>query len=103
MLIDSDWHIHSECSYDASNPPRRIAKAAQEQGLLKIGITDHLNYNDEKFIADVRRSAECAKELQGQYPFVVLGVELTPIALPEFEHIHSQIKTVIPIERIEMM
>lgn len=49
MIINSDWHIHSEYSYDASNSLERIAEAAIAQGLSRIGITDHLN--SEKLIS----------------------------------------------------
>ncbi len=87
MLIQSDWHIHSEYSYDASNPLELIAERAKEQGLCRVGITDHVNFNDEKFIGDLHRSANAVRALQTKYPFMVLGVELTPIERPEFEHI----------------
>jgi len=86
-MIHSDWHIHSEYSYDASLPIETIAKNAQEMGLCSIGITDHANFNDEKFLGDLRASAEHVKEKQAKYPFLVLGVELTPIEKPEFDYI----------------
>ncbi len=87
MLIKSDWHIHSEYSYDASNTLEELASEAIREGLLYIGITDHLNFNDESFIGDLYRSAEGVKAAQKKYPFMILGVELTPIALPEFNYI----------------
>ena len=87
MLINSDWHIHSEYSYDASNTLESIAEAAEAQGLSFVGITDHLNFNDEKFIGDIRRSAAAVQAAQKSYPCLVLGVELTPIGRPEFEYI----------------
>lgn len=87
MLINSDWHIHSECSYDATNPIELIAETAKAQGLLNVGITDHLNFNDENFTSDLKRSSESVRTAQEKYPFLVLGVELTPIERPEFDYI----------------
>ena len=87
MIIKSDWHIHSEYSYDAENPLELIAERATEQGLCRIGITDHANFNDEKFLGDLHASVKGVKEMQKKYPFMILGVELTPIERPEFDHI----------------
>lgn len=87
MIIKSDWHIHSEYSYDASNPLERIAKEAKEQGLINVGITDHLNFNDQKFTQDLLNSCEAVSKMQKTYPQMVLGVELTPIEKPEFDYI----------------
>ena len=89
MILNSDWHIHSEYSYDASLSLDFIASSAKAQGFRFVGITDHLNYNDESFKNDIRRSAAAVKESNKKYPFMVLGVELTPIATPEFEYIEA--------------
>lgn len=86
-MIHSDWHIHTEHSYDASNPLVTIAQQAKSQGLRFAGITDHANFNDAKFMGDLRNSAAAVKEAQKIYPFLVLGVELTPIERPEFDYI----------------
>ena len=87
MLIHSDWHVHSESSYDATTPLETILQNAQTQGLRLIGITDHANFNDESFMADLRRSAITVKEAQKTNPHLILGVELTPIEKPEFDYI----------------
>lgn len=87
MIIHSDFHIHSEHSYDATLPLEEIAISALESGFSRIGITDHLNFNDEKFTSDIKASAKHVKELQKKYPFMLLGVELTPIEKPEFDYI----------------
>ena len=87
MIIRSDWHIHSQCSYDAILPLEEIAGKAKEYGFRKIGITDHANYNDKKFLGDLDNSAKSVKEFQKQHPEVILGVELTPIEKPEFDYI----------------
>ena len=86
-MIHSDFHIHSEFSYDAKTPVEQIALRAKEQGLRAVGITDHVNFNDESFLEDLRRSAGGVKSIQEKYPFVILGVELTPIEKPEFDYI----------------
>ena len=86
MIIHSDWHIHSEYSYDAEETLENVAENAMAQGLRRVGITDHANYNDEKFLGDIRASAAGVKEAQKKYPFMVLGVELTPIEKPLFDH-----------------
>jgi len=86
-MIHSDFHIHSENSYDAKNTLEEIAQGAIKQGLRMVGITDHANYNDKSFIGDLHNSAKAVKEIQEKYPFMVLGVELTPIEMPEFEYL----------------
>ena len=87
MLIHSDWHIHSEFSYDAALPLKEIAETAAVFGFRKVGITDHVNYNDNKFLEDLKQSACHVKEAQKAYPNMVLGVELTPIEKPKFDYI----------------
>ena len=87
MLIHSDWHIHSEYSYDAKNPTEQIAQRALEQGLCRVGITDHVNYNDASFLKDLQNSARGVRDIQTKHPFFVLGVELTPIERPQFDHL----------------
>lgn len=87
MIIQSDWHIHSESSYDAVIPLEEIATNAKKFGFKKVGITDHLNLNDHKFLGDLKNSAESVTEFQKNHPEVVLGVELNPIQKPEFDYI----------------
>ena len=89
MIIKSDWHIHSESSYDASLTLEEIARKAEKFGIKKIGITDHANFNDEKFLGDLKSSAMCVKEFQKKHPEIILGVELTPIEKPEFDFIEK--------------
>ena len=86
-MIKSDWHIHSEYSYDASATLETVAQNALAQKLRLVGITDHANFNDKKFIGDLHASAAAVSEAQKKYPFMVLGVELTPIEKPEFDYI----------------
>ncbi len=87
MIIKSDWHIHSENSYDATLPLTEILENAKKYGFEKIGITDHLNFNDQKFLTDLKNSAENVKQMQKDHPELILGVELTPIEKPEFDYV----------------
>jgi len=87
MIIHSDWHIHSENSYDASNPITVIGDQANAQELRCFGITDHANLNDDKFRKNIEDSAENVKQLHAKYPNMVLGVELTPIERPLYDYI----------------
>ncbi len=87
MIIQSDWHIHSECSYDSSLPLSEIGQKTKQFGFKKIGITDHVNFNDANFLGDLNRSVMNVKQFQKTCPEVVLGVELTPIEKPEFDYI----------------
>lgn len=63
MIINSDFHIHTECSYDASNPLKLVTERERTQGLSGVGITDHLNFNDEEFVGDLMRSRESVSAL----------------------------------------
>ena len=67
-MIHSDWHIHSEASYDAKLPLETLIRQAREQGLRGFGVTDHLNFNDEKFLGDLHRSVKTVKALQAKCP-----------------------------------
>lgn len=87
MIIQSDWHIHTECSYDATLPLSEIFEKAEKFGFKKIGITDHANFNDKKFLGDLKKSVEKVSEFSKTHSQVVLGVELTPIEKPEFDYI----------------
>ena len=80
MIIKSDWHIHSEYSYDAKIPLKEIIDNSRAQGLTAFGITDHLNYNDDKFLSDIKASRENVTKLQKECPNMVLGVELTTVS-----------------------
>lgn len=89
MIIQSDWHIHSESSYDATLTLEKIARKAKEMGIKRIGITDHANFNDAKFLGDLKSSVESVKRFQINHPEMILGVELTPIEKPEFDYIEK--------------
>ena len=86
-MIHSDWHIHTDASYDANLPLETLIAAAKEQGLRGFGIADHLNYDDDKFWGNIRQSAENFHRLKDQFPNMILGVELTPISKPYYDHV----------------
>lgn len=88
-LICSDWHIHSESSYDSTLSLEKISEAACLLGFTHVGITDHVNFNDEKFLSDLRLSAKSVNEFRLSCPKFILGVELTPIEKPLFDHLKN--------------
>lgn len=86
-MLHSDWHIHTDASYDAKLPLETLIREARAQGLKAFGVTDHANYNDDKFLGNLRDSVANYKRLAPTCPEMVLGVELTPIAKPQFDYI----------------
>ncbi|MEA4824016.1 MAG: PHP domain-containing protein [Clostridiaceae bacterium] len=86
-MIHSDWHIHTDASYDAKLPLNTLIKRAREQGLRGFGTTDHANFNDAKFMENIRRSAANYRAAAESVPEMILGVEFTPIASPEYDYI----------------
>lgn len=86
-MITSDLHIHSEYSYDSKLPLAELLEKAREYGFNTVGVTDHVNYNDEQFLGDLKASAENVNKAKKSNPELLLGVELTPIAKPWFDHI----------------
>ena len=87
MIIHSDWHIHSEASYDSTLPVREIEEGSAAFGFRKFGITDHANFNDVKFLGDLDTSVKLYEELKKRCDRAILGVELTPIEKPQFDYI----------------
>lgn len=85
-MIHSDWHIHTDASYDARLPLETLIAAAKEKGMAGFGITDHLNYDTESFWGNIRQSAENYHRLKDQFPRMLLGVELTPVSQPMYDY-----------------
>ena len=90
-MIYSDWHIHSYASYDSTLSIEEIARESAALGLKRFGITDHINYNEPSFLSVIRDSREALEKAKAADPTlegrVTLGVELTPIAKPEFDYL----------------
>ena len=87
MIIHSDWHMHCYASYDSTLSIKEIEENTRLFGFEKFGITDHVNFNDKKFLADLSESAKAVGELKERCERVVFGVELTPIEKPEFDYV----------------
>lgn len=85
-MIHSDLHIHSEYSYDSTLPLAKIIEAAKERGYRQVGVTDHLNLPNNKFIGCLRDSAENVLKAKENEPTLLLGVELTPIEKPFYDY-----------------
>ena len=85
-MIHSDLHIHSEYSYDAKLSIEDILAAAKRHGLRQVGITDHLNLPNHRFIDCLRRSAENVLKAKENEPTLLLGIELTPIEKPFYDY-----------------
>ena len=76
-MYSTDWHIHSEASYDASLSVEELINSAKEIGIEKFGITDHANVNIPSFWDNMYES----KRLYDKYKHdgFYFGVELTTI------------------------
>lgn len=85
-MIHSDLHLHSEYSYDSSLPLAEILKEAKARGYRQIGVTDHLNLPNRKFIGCLQASAENVLKAKEGFPSLLLGVELTPIEKPFYDY-----------------
>ena len=85
-MIHSDLHIHSEYSYDSSLPLEEILTAAKERGYRQVGVTDHLNLPNHRFIDCLRNSAENVLKAKENTPKLLLGIELTTIEKPFYDH-----------------
>lgn len=81
-IFTSDWHIHTEASYDATLPYEELITRAKELGIEEFGITDHVNYPFmEKHL---RISKDMFKRKMRQHadnpPKMHFGVELTTMS-----------------------
>ena len=81
--------MHSEASYDSTLPLSEIEEKTQLYGFDRFGVTDHVNFNDEKFLSDLHASVKAVSELKKHCDRVVLGVELTPIEKPLFDYVRG--------------
>ena len=86
MIIKSDWHMHSEFSYDSKLTLQEIVDKGREGGFIKLGVTDHINFNNDKFLGDLKKSSENVLKMKKTHPELMLGVELNAIAKPHFDY-----------------
>lgn len=82
-MYKSDWHIHTEASYDASLTLPELLKNAEKYGIAELGITDHVN------IPNWTRYLKKSQELVEKYrrEGLHLGVELTTQSKPKHDYI----------------
>jgi len=83
-MYNSDWHIHTEASYDGELDIRELIASAKRMGLKQFGITDHVNYNSVSFMKNIQESKRLYEE--NRFEGFYLGVELTPIAKPLYDY-----------------
>src|ERR1700677_903726 len=85
--MSADYHLHTPLCHDAEGAPAEYAKAAQAQGIMEIGFSDH-NPMPEQFddwrmsIDDLPRYLEIVQEAREQYPSMTIrqGLECDFIA-----------------------
>ena len=44
IFYETDWHIHTEASYDADLKVSDLIERAKQNGIRQFGISDHVNY-----------------------------------------------------------
>ena len=50
--------MHSEFSHDSRLPLQEIVDKGRAGGFIKLGVTDHINLNNEKFLGILKKSSE---------------------------------------------
>lgn len=81
IFYDSDWHIHSEASYDADLKVPDLIKCAKTNGIKQFGITDHVNYPFMVKHLERSRDLFLANKTEGFH----LGVELTTLPKSQYD------------------
>ncbi len=84
-MYKSDWHIHSEASYDADLSIPYILERSEKYGITELGISDHVNIPN--WITHLKKSQELF--LKYKKPGFHLGVELTTQSKPKFDYIKA--------------
>ncbi len=86
VFYTSDWHIHTEASYDAELTAEQLTEGCRRQGIVRCGITDHVNL--PSWGDTLLKSREILERctMSGIY----LGVELTTRAkhVCEYDRLH---------------
>lgn len=81
VFYDSDWHIHSEASYDAELKVPDLIENAKKNGIKQFGITDHVNYPFMVKHLERSRDLFLANQTEGFH----LGVELTTLPKSQYD------------------
>ena len=79
-IFTSDWHIHTEASYDATMPLEELIHCAKKFGIKEFGITEHVNYPFMVKHLQITKNIMLRKLHQhaDDPPKMHLGVELSP-------------------------
>lgn len=80
IFYESDWHIHTNASYDAELPVTELLEKAEEGGIKQFGITDHVNY--PFMLPHLEKSRK--QFLQHKKEGFHFGVELTTLPLSQY-------------------
>lgn len=81
-FYSSDWHIHTNASYDASLTVEKLFEGVEKAGITDFGITDHVN--QPSWISYLKKSSELVR--QNKKNGFHLGTELTTIPKSVFEY-----------------
>lgn len=89
LFYTSDWHIHTEASYDAELTAEQLAEGCRAQGIVRCGITDHVNLPSwgDTLLKSKKNLERCSElGMSGLY----LGVELTTRAkhVCDYDRLH---------------
>ena len=89
LFYTSDWHIHTEVSYDAELTAEQLTEGCRAQGIVRCGITDHVNlpsWGDT--LLKSQKNLERCRELGMSRLY--LGVELTTRAkhVCDYDRLH---------------
>lgn len=80
-FYESDWHIHTEASYDAELKVPDLIERAKKNGIKQFGITDHVNYPFMAKHLERSRDLFLANRTDGFH----LGVELTTLPKSQYD------------------
>lgn len=83
-MFNSDWHIHSNASYDAELTLDNLLKSTKEEGIERFGLTDHANFNIPSFWENVEESKRLYEKYKQENFF--FGVELTTFPKAMYDH-----------------
>lgn len=75
-MILCDTHLHTEFSFDSTEPPQKILQRARELGIKHLAVTDHIDigsYTNPKPI-DLDKYFEVLTGLGKEYPDIGLSV-----------------------------
>lgn len=81
VFYETDWHIHTEASYDADLKVSDLIERTKQNGIRQFGISDHVNY---PFMV---KHLERSKDLFAAHPTegFHFGVELTTLPKSQYD------------------